>query len=798
MTNGLTPDERRVRSLNTRVLRLLEFAKVVASVEERCATVYGRERIRALHPLAGVREVEEALAVTEDGATIYRLKGAPPLPEGDADIRPTVQRVATGGLAGPGELLDVAIAASRARLSARLLDDTLGRGATLPALESLREPLSVPRELEDAIMACIDEDALVRDDASPELRRVRADIRSLQDRTRRVLDELVRSPAMARHLQDNIVTVRDDRYCLAVKVEEQQHVRGLIHGESASGATVFIEPERVLLLGNELRRLRSIEEREVERVLARLCGLVAEMERPLLAAAAAMGELDAAVAKARYARETASVRPATGPVPYLRIRGGRHPLLDPATVVPLDARLGGEFRILVITGPNTGGKTVALKTIGLFVVMAMSGLFVPADPGTEIGFFREVFADIGDEQSIEQSLSTFSSHMTQIVRILREADDCSLALFDEIGAGTDPTEGAALAIAILEHLRTAKVHTVATTHYTELKAYAHTTEGVQNASVEFDPVTLAPTYRLLMGVPGKSNAFAIARRLGLKDSILEKAESLLTVQDARVEDLIARLQASVIAAREEEEELRRARFAAQEAEQRWEHRMRGEEEDRERRRRRAEEEVRTYVRRAQREADEVLRELRAMRETGTPVKDHELGEARRKLEGLVPAHQLRASARTKKQPAVDPGDEVRVLALAGQAGTVIETVEGGRELLVAIGSMKMKVPKEGVELARKAPKAPAAAALLTRAGEHVMPSLDIRGSTIEEGIVELERYLDRALLAGYPQVTVIHGKGTGALRNGLQAYLRRHARVKGIRPGAEGEGGSGVTIVTLG
>ncbi len=788
---------KRAIRVNERVLALLEFDKIAARVREECATPYGRELAARAHPLATREAVQEALDEAEEGGAIQRIIGDLPFAH-TQDIRPAVGRAARGATAAAAELLAVAVTSGAARRISRALAAAAER-ADLPRLHAHAQGLATPRDVEDEVLRCLDEDGLLRDSASPELHRLRRAISGARARMKRTLDELLRSAQAQRWLQDSIVTVRGDRYCLAVKAEHQKHVRGVVHDQSASGQTVFVEPERVLAAANEIQRLRAEEERECERILAQLSARVGEHERAYMDAVRALGLIDYATARGRHARRTDSVRPALPDSPHIRIHGGRHPLLDRATAVPLDLAIGDEAALLVITGPNTGGKTVALKTVGLLTVMALSGFFVPAAEGTEIGFFTEVYADIGDEQSIEHSLSTFSSHMGKIVGILGAADDRSLVLLDEVGAGTDPTEGAALAMAILDQLRQLGVRALATTHYSELKAYAYTTPRVANASVEFDVQTLAPTYRLLMGVPGRSNAFAIARRLGLPEGIIDHAKSLLTTQEIRVEDLIRRLQESVSAAREEERALRAARGEAERVEAQWLERQRVEQEERAARKRRADDELRAYLRRSQREADDLLAELRALRARSEAVKEHELSDVRRRMEDLVPAQNLHRQAKQRGSgQRIEPGDEVRVLPLAGQQGTVVELGQDGSDLLVALGAMKMKIGREGVELVRKAAKAPQARALFQRATEDVKPSLDMRGARVEEAIAEVDRYLDRALVAGYPLVTIIHGKGTGALRGALETYLRSHPHVQQMRPGGEREGGSGVTVVTLG
>ncbi len=751
-----------------------------------------------MEPLKQFEEVAAALAITQEAATFYRLKGEPPFVQ-TKDVRPAVHRAKLGSTLAAVELVAIAQTARGARQMRRQIEIMATEVDGTMRFATMAEQLFVEKTLEDDLFFCLDEDGVIQDRASVELRTIRQEMRTVQMRVKRALDELVRSPGLQKYLQDQIVTVRGERYCLAVRADSQHAVRGIIHDVSASGSTLFIEPERVAQLSNELKRLETAQMREIERILTRLSALVGEYAESLQAAIEAIGDLDFALARARYAHEKKATKPTLTNTAYLQIRKGRHPLLDHDRVVPLDVQVGDSFSALVITGPNTGGKTVTLKTIGLFVMMALSGLFLPAEEGTEIGFFSEVFADIGDEQSIEQNLSTFSSHMTNIVRILTKADRHSLLLFDELGAGTDPTEGAALAMAILDYLHGEGIRVVATTHYSELKAYAYTTEETLNASMEFDVDTLSPTYRLLLGIPGRSNAFAIARRLGLSENVLQVANEKLSTQDIRVEDLIGKLQLSVKTAQDEELKWKVAHEQAEVLRKELEEAQREEQMRSEVRHKKAEAELRMRIKRTEREADMILLELRELREKGiVQLKDHELTGARKRLEGLVPDETLRTVATVKKQKSVAVGDEVRVLTLAGQKATVIDVASSGLELTVAVGAMKMKVDRENVELLRKAQSMDKPMPTFHRTVIDVKPSLDLRGTNVEEAIREIDQYLDRAILAGYQQVSLIHGKGTGALRQGLQSYLRHHPSIHSVRLGGQGEGGGGVTVVELG
>ncbi len=781
--------------VNEKVLRVLEFDKIRERVVALCATPYGSELALQLAPLSTFEEVNHALDLAEEGEFFYRISGSIDLPV-THDLRPAVHVAQLGGVLSPRDLAGLAITSKKSRQLARQLVNLAENHEQLTILPGYDEALHVPREFDEEVENCLDENAEILDRASATLREIRSEIRSVQSRVKRTLEEMLRSPSVMRYLQESIVTLRGDRYCLAVRADSQGQIRGVVHDVSASGATVFIEPERVVQLSNKLRQLESEEKKEIEKILIRLSGMAAIYAEQFQALFAALAVVDLTLAKARHAHAIRGTKPLIAKDSVVKIRAGRHPLIDKDRVVPLDIRLGGEFHQLVITGPNTGGKTVALKTLGLFVLMALTGLYLPAVEGTEIGFFHSVHADIGDEQSIEQSLSTFSSHMVNIIRILKEADDKSLLLFDELGAGTDPTEGAALAMAILDDLRVRRIPTVATTHYSELKAYAFTTPGTMNASVEFDVETLAPTYRLLMGVPGRSNAFAIAGRLGLDARLIEAASAKIESHDARVEDLISQLQLNVSVTQKEANELARERALAEQLRDELHRRKLQDEAEEVARKRKAMEDMRASVRKVERELETLLSELREAKAHGKKLKDHELTEIRKRVEGLLPASDLKRSAHRRERVPLHAGDEARVLSLGGQTATLLDRI-GKDEWSVAIGSMKMKVTEAELELVRKAHKVPKPVAMIKRTSTDIKPEIDLRGVTVDEALREVDQYLDRAVMSGYPQVTLIHGKGTGALRRGIMEYLRNHPHVKAARAGVEGEGGNGVTVVEL-
>ncbi len=784
--------------MEQRVLKTLEYDKIIALLVDKASCTYGKEKAAELTPFVQLDEVKIAQQGTQEAATVLRLKGSAPL-GGIRDIRSSVQRARLNAMLAPLELLDIAstIMAGR-RLKNFLLD--MCQDHDLPLLQLQAERIEGLRELEMEIRRCIDENGDVLDSASVELRQVRQEIRQVESRIREKLDQMTRSSSYQKMLMENIVTIRGDRFVIPVKQEYRHVFGGIVHDQSASGATLFIEPEVIVAMNNKLRELRLREEREVERILYILTEQVSFAVEALSENVDALTELDFLFAKAQLAWSMKAVCPKLNDRGYLQMKKARHPLIPREVVVPVDVELGGEYQAIVVTGPNTGGKTVSLKTIGLLSLMAMSGLHIPAEEESEMTVFSSVFADIGDEQSIEQSLSTFSSHMTNIISILEKMDEKSLVLFDELGAGTDPTEGAALAMSIIDHVIDSGARMVATTHYSELKAYAYDRPEVINASVEFDVQTLRPTYRLLVGVPGRSNAFAIARRLGLPEAIIEVARGSISEEDNQVESMIASLERNRKSAeadrhaaaslRREAEELRRqldeerARFA----------------EEKNKLMERAEEEARIAVQLAKEEAETIIREVREMRDDGVEIKEHRLIEAKKRLGNAVlelEKEKVKKPARAVRATQIKVGDEVMVTSF-GQKGTVLEKVNND-EFLVQIGIMKMKVRRDDMNVQNSITQKPQAAPYtsVNRRTASIKMDLDLRGYNVEDAIREMDQFLDDALLGGLHSVSIIHGHGTGVLRKGVHEYLRSHRNVKSFRLGGQGEGGVGATIAEL-
>ncbi|SFS72747.1 endonuclease MutS2 [Marininema halotolerans] len=779
-------------------LQTLEYSHILALLEEQASSEMGKEVIRKLSPSDDPEKVRHMLATTAEGMDVLRLKGFPSL-AGVKDIRSVVKRARLGSILSPTDLRKVAGTAYGERQVKNVIASIEEEETPLTILRGFMENLTDLAELVKSIHSAIDVDGQVMDDASTELARIRRSMTQLQGGIRSTLDQMIKSSQYQKMLQDPIVTQRNDRYVLPVKQEYRSAFGGMIHDQSASGQTLFIEPEAVVQQNNRLRELEWEEEREVERILSQLTEQVAECGEALLVNLSVLTELDIVIAKGRFGGVLKGVCPEIAEGGMLILKKARHPLIPLDQVVPLDVELGGERQGIIITGPNTGGKTVSLKTVGLLALMGQSGMPIPAEDGSVLPVYNGIFADIGDEQSIEQNLSTFSAHMTNIIRILDKVEKRSLVLLDELGAGTDPTEGAALAISILEYILAKGSPLMATTHYNELKVFAHSRAGVTNASVEFDVETLSPTYRLLMGVPGKSNAFDIARRLGLPQEIVAEGRSHISTDENRLEEMISGLTKDRRQAEEDRTEAEQLRMQAEHLHQEYEEKLQTLETEKEKLREKARLEARTIVTRAKRETEEVMKELREWAKARPQeLKEHQLTEMKKRLDQAEPEASIRRSSRvtTTKPRSIQVGDQVLVRSF-GQKGQVTEDLGGG-EFQVSLGLMKMKVSEKDMEW-KSSPK-PAkeqGSTFYRRQSVDVKHELDLRGKMVEEAIPEIDKYLDDALMAGYPKVSLIHGKGTGALRTGVQKYLQRHPRVKEYRLGEQGEGGTGVTVVEL-
>jgi DNA mismatch repair protein MutS2 len=786
--------------MKPRVLKLLEFDKIREQLIGKSASSLGKGLAETLMPVTTLNDVMVRIEETDEALNVLRLKGHLPF-GGITDVRPALKRAAIGGGLNAKELLAIADTLRGTRIIKQFILETIEDGTSLPILGAVAEQLDPPTPLEREIRDCIDDQGYVMDSASEALRAVRTQIRSLDGRIKDKLEAIVRSPQTQKMLSEPIVTIRNQRHVVPVKQEYRQAFGGIVHDQSASGATYFIEPQAIVDLNNRLNEARLKEQYEIDKILTLLSTKTAEVADTIKYDVGQLAIIDFVFAKARLAESMKATKPKLGDKGQFHLKKARHPLIAPEQVVPIDVALEKGTQALVITGPNTGGKTVTLKTVGLLTLMAQSGLHLPVNEGSTVNIFEHVFADIGDEQSIEQSLSTFSSHMTNIVQILSEVNSRSLVLFDELGAGTDPQEGAALSIAILDEVRRKGATLIATTHYSELKAYAYEREGVINASVEFDVATLSPTYRLLMGIPGRSNAFEISKRLGLSESIIENARSLISSDTAKVDQMIASLEQNRLEAERanlEAEQLRRELQKKSEAINlefdKWE-------KERETLRRDAEKEASEMVEKAKGEAEAIIKELRELKlNQSANIKEHELIDAKSRLDHALDALQTETPSRhatykAKETPtSFTPGQEVKVTTF-GQKGHIIEKLND-KEYLVQVGVMKMNIPVSGLKAIKEEQKITPVVNVRTQPGI-TRTELDLRGERYEEAMEKLEKYLDSALLAGYPSVSIIHGKGTGALRKGVQTMLAKHPRVKSSRMGGMNEGGGGVTVVEL-
>ena len=782
--------------MQERSLKVLEFTKVRDQLIEHAASSLGIDRLKRLVPSTDFEEVVRLQAETDEASTVLRIKGNVPL-SGIHDIRAHIKRSVIGGVLSAHELVQIASTIHASRQMKRFIEDIAEERTEIPILIEHVDRIIPLAHLEESIKLAIDEGGEVLDSASVLLRSLRQQLRSNEARVREKLESMIRSSNAAKMLSDSIVTIRNDRFVIPVKQEYRGHYGGIIHDQSSSGQTLFIEPQVIVQLNNQLQDIRVKEQLEIERILTELSAKTAEFEAELQVIVEVLANLDFIFAKARYGRKIKASMPNMNNEGRIALYKARHPLIPIDEVVANDILLGKEYTTIVITGPNTGGKTVTLKTLGLCSLMAQAGLQVPALDGSELAVFDAIYADIGDEQSIEQSLSTFSSHMVNIVDILERVDFNSLVLFDELGAGTDPQEGAALAISILDEVHHRGARVIATTHYPELKAYGYNREGVLNASVEFDVETLSPTYKLLLGVPGRSNAFEISKRLGLNDRVIQAARSHVSEDSNQIDKMIASLEDSKRQAEIEHEEARDYLRQAEHLHQDMQKQMIEFYENKDSMLEKAAEQAGEILEEAKSEAEKVIRDLRKMRiEKHADIKEHELIDAKRRLEAATPEIKKSSTQMNKKtkKHTLTPGDEVKVLTF-GQKGTLLEKVSD-TEWQVQIGILKMKVKEKDLEyISTPKPVETRPMAIVQGRDGDVKLELDLRGERYEAALSRVEKYIDDALLSNYPRVSIIHGKGTGALRQGVQEYLRNHRSVKKIRFGEAGEGGSGVTIV---
>ena len=790
--------------MNQKTLTKLEYHKIIAMLEEQASSFRGKQLCRRLKPMTDLERIDTAQEQTAAAFTRIVKKGR--ISFSDAfPVEESMKRLEIGAALGSGELLRICkVLKTTARAKAYGRHDT--QDDTADCLDAYFEQLEPLTLLSNEIERCIISEEEISDDASATLKHIRRSIHSINDKVHATLNTLVNG-SLRTYLQDPIITMRGDRYCIPVKAEYRGQVQGLIHDQSSTGSTLFIEPMAIVKLNNDLKELYAKEQEEIQVILARLSEDTAAYIEEIRTNYRSLTDLDFIFARGQLAYSMNGSRPVLNTEGRIRIRSGRHPLLDPRKVVPITVTLGEDFSLLIVTGPNTGGKTVSLKTVGLLTLMGQAGLHIPAADRSEIAIFRQIYADIGDEQSIEQSLSTFSSHMTNIVSFLKDVDQNSLVLFDELGAGTDPTEGAALAIAILSHLHTKGIRTMATTHYSELKVYALTTEGVENACCEFDVESLKPTYRLLIGIPGKSNAFAISSKLGLPDYIIEDAKTRLTEHDISFEDLLGDLENSRRTIEKERDEIQNYKREVERLKTQTRQKQEKLEEQRERILREANEKANAILRDAKEMADETMKNFRKFGKEG--ISAAEMEKERERLRQKIKETSAKSTLtpqkpkKTYKPSDFKLGESVKVLSM-NLTGTISSLPDSRGNVTVQMGILRSQVNISDLEIIEE--QNPYAPKNMRRTGGgkikmskslSVNPEINLLGKTVDEAVAELDKYLDDALLSHLNSVRVVHGKGTGALRKGIHEYLRRQKHVKSYHLAEFGEGDAGVTIVNL-
>ena len=790
--------------MNKKTLTKLEYHKIIAMLEEQASSFRGRQLCRKLKPMTNLDKINTSQKQTAAAFTRLIKKGRISFSDA-APVEESMKRLEVGAALGSGELLRILkLLQTAGRVKAYGRHDT--QDELTDCLDAYFEQLEPLTLLANEIERCIISEDEISDDASSTLKHIRRNINNMNDKVHATLTNLVNG-SLRTYLQDPIITMRGDRYCLPVKAECRGNVQGMIHDQSSTGSTLFIEPMAVVKLNNDLKELYAKEQEEIQVILARLSEDTAEYIEEIRTDYRSLTDLDFIFARGRLALEMNGSRPLFNTEGRIYIREGRHPLLDARKVVPITISLGKDFTLLIVTGPNTGGKTVSLKTVGLLTLMGQAGLHIPAGDHSELAVFHQVYADIGDEQSIEQSLSTFSSHMTNIVSFLQDVDENSLVLFDELGAGTDPTEGAALATAILSYLHKRGIRAMATTHYSELKVYALSTPGVENACCEFDVESLKPTYRLLIGIPGKSNAFAISSKLGIPDYIIEDAKKRLTEQDVSFEDMMTDLETSKRTIEKEREEIAAYKREIEALKMQTRQKQDKLDEQRERILREANEKANAILRDAKDVADETIKNFRKFGKENISAADmeKERERLRKKIKDTSAASTIKAQKPKKAYKPSDfkLGESVKVLSM-NLTGTISSKPDSRGNVTVQMGILRSQVNISDLEIIEdvnpyspKAMKRTSKGKIKMNKSLSVSPEINLLGKTVDEAVSELDKYLDDALLSHLNSVRVVHGKGTGALRKGIHEYLRRQKHVKSYRLAEYGEGDAGVTIVEL-
>ncbi|MDN6295181.1 MAG: endonuclease MutS2 [Alkalibacterium gilvum] len=780
--------------------KTLEYEKVIEKLSEHTVSKLGREKIRKIKPSSKKDVIIEKLEETEDVALLIRLSGGIPLAQFE-DIRPHLKRVRVQGMLNGKEIAEIGRMLKTLREIKTFFEKREEEAIPLKQLYSKVNELQTFTKLERKIFSIVNESGYVMDDASAKLKGLRDGIKQTEGQARQKLESIVKG-SQSRFLTDSLITMRNDRYVIPVKAENRSTFGGVVHDQSSTGQTLFIEPQSVVDLNNRLRQYQVEAKYEVNRILQELTIEIEPFREDLKEHLHLLIDLDVIQAKGRFAKTIEAVKPRVSSENHVELYQARHPLLLEDEVVANDIIIGGEYKTMIVTGPNTGGKTVALKTLGLLQLMGQSGLFIPAEEGSTMGIFNNVYADIGDEQSIEQSLSTFSSHLTTIVNILKQMDDKSLVLLDELGAGTDPQEGAALAIALLDAIAQHGSYVMITSHYPELKAYGYNRPETINASMEFDVDTLSPTYRLLIGIPGRSNAFEIAKRLGLDSMVIDSAKQLMSGEsqsvDQMIEDLESKRREAETGAKKVSEELKDASRIHKELKTEYD----AYKDEKERLLKKAEKEANNYLNKKKEEADAIIDDLRKKQLEGRmnePLKEHEFIDAQTRLSHLkVEEENLKKNKVLKKQKqekSLKVGSSVEVQSF-GQRGTVIEKADD-KHWVVQMGMLKMKLPESDLVQVKQEKEPERRVSVRRSSSAGVSTEIDVRGERVEEAVNKVDQYLDQALLANYPKVTIIHGMGTGAVRKGVHAYLKKHSQVKNYSDAPANQGGNGATIVTF-
>lgn len=806
--------------MDKKYYRVLEIDKILGMLKDKASSSLGVNLIENLNPFSDYNDVKYALQETTEAQSILIKRGHVPI-QGIHDIINQAKRAEIGATLDPKSLIMIADTMRTTRILSNILSgdikvDNFGNGANskdedsddnkYPIVNSLANSLYIHRDIEDAILNAVVSEIEISDNASSELRSIRRRIVQKNQSIRSKLNGIISSATYQKYLQDAIISVRGDRFVVPVKAEYRSMVSGIIHDQSSSGATLFIEPMSIVEMNNDLRQLKLSESEEIERILSELSSMVGEVSRELINNQEILAKIDFIFAKGKLSIAMKGIEPRLNEEKKFKIVKGRHPLLDKKSVVANTVELGYDYSTLLITGPNTGGKTVTIKMIGLFALMTQCGLHIPADYGSSMCVYDNIFADIGDDQSIEQNLSTFSSHMTRIVNILENTTEDSLVIFDELGAGTDPEEGAALAIAILEQIRSVGASCIATTHYSELKKYALAKKDVENAAVEFDMESLSPTYRLLIGVPGKSNAFEISKKLGLSEFTIEEAKKYLTSEDIELEEVLQGVEKNRLKIEEELKIAEQNREEAERLKSEFLEKLEKFEKSKAKAMENARSEAFSIIRQAKETTDNLIKELRKIEnERASKEKDRRIDEIKKEISQSMGS--LQPSVESMVVPKfssseiknLKPGEDVNIITLR-QEGTVISSDDKKKEAVVQVGVMKMTLPYKSLKKISKKEKS-----TVTRATRKVIKSksgnikreVDLRGMNLEEAIYEVEKYLDDATMAGHEEVTVIHGVGTGVLKKGIAEILKKNPHVKSMRKGEYGEGGIGVTIVTI-